>query len=243
MILKKRSPGRAARPRLFGDGGARGRERRLGVLILAASAAVFVLLTAALCRAAAAMLADPGLLREAVLRRGVFGVLAFLGFEVLQGFLPLPLEVTSVAAGYIFGRSGGFLLTLASAVLSTAMIYYLAKIFGDRFFLLLFPHGGRTWVLRDDRVRGWVTWIVFLIPGLPKRLFILSAALVPQKFSKFLAASTLARIPSLLICSFGGQALGSGNYLRAALLLLAVAVPAAAAFFLYRAASARRAKK
>lgn len=239
MVLKKRGPGKAAAPRFSGDAGRR--ERLLGVLVLAASAAVFVLLTAALCRAAAALLSDPALLREAVRRRGVFGVLAFLGLEVLQGFLPLPLEVTSVAAGYVFGRSGGFLLTLASAALSTAMIYYLAKIFGDRFFLLLFPHGGRTWVLRDDRVRGWVTWIVFLIPGTPKRLFILSAALVPQKFSKFLLVSTLARIPSLLICSFGGQALGSGNYGRAALLLLAVAVPAAAALFLCR--SARRAGK
>ena len=239
MVLKKRGPGKAAAPRFSGDAGRR--ERLLGVLVLAASAAVFVLLTAALCRAAAALLSDPALLREEVLRRGFPGVLGFLGLEVLLGFLPVPLEVTTVAAGYIFGRAGGFLLALASAALSTAMIYYLAKIFGDRFFLLLFPHGGRTWVLRDDRVRGWVTWIVFLIPGTPKRLFILSAALVPQKFSKFLLVSTLARIPSLLICSFGGQALGSGNYGRAALLLLAVAVPAAAALFLCR--SARRAGK
>ena len=238
MVLKKRGPGGAAAPRLSGD--ARGRERLFGTLILAASAAVFVLLTAALCRAAAALLSDPALLREEVLRRGFPGVLGFLGLEVLLGFLPVPLEVTTVAAGYIFGRAGGFLLALASAALSTAMIYYLAKIFGDRFFLLLFPHGGRTWVLRDDRVRGWVTWIVFLIPGAPKRLFILSAALVPQKFSKFLLVSMLARVPSLLICSFGGQALGSGNYGRAALLLLAVAVPAAAAFFIRRQAPARR---
>mgnify|MGYP002406930887 CR=1 FL=1 len=221
----------------------RRRERLLGVLILAAAAVLFVLLAAALCRPFVRLLSDPGRLRGIVRRQGAGGVLLFFGVEVLQGFLPLPLELTTVAAGYVFGPSGGFFLTLASVFCSTALIYSLAKIFGERFFLLLFPHGGKTRIFRNDRLRGWVTWIVFLIPGTPKRLFILSEALVPQKFSSFLLVSTLARIPALLVCSFGGQALGSGNYGRAALLLCAVAVPALAAFLIYRAATARRKKK
>lgn len=240
VIRLKRHPGKPPPPRPARTDGARRREQLLGVLVLAVSAALFVFLAAVLCRPIAMLLSDPGRLRGTVQQRGFSGVLGFLGLEILQGFLPLPLELTTVAAGYIFGPFGGFVLTLASTVISTALIYYLAKIFGERFFLLLFPHGPKTWILRDDRLRDWATWLVFLIPGLPKRLFILSAALVPQKFSKFLAVSTLARIPALLVCSFGGQALGSGDYARAVFLLCAVGIPALAAFLLYRRSGQKR---
>jgi uncharacterized membrane protein YdjX (TVP38/TMEM64 family) len=216
------------------------KEDLLGILILAAIFALFVLLTAALCRPVAGMLSDPGRLRLTVLQQGVLGLLMFFGLEVFQGFLPIPLEVTAVAAGYIFGPLGGFLLTIGSAAVSTTLIFTLAKMFGERFFLLLFPHGQKPWILRNEKARRFATWIVFLIPGLPKRMFIFSAALVPQKFSNFLAVCTLARIPSLLVCSFGGHALGNGDYMRAAVFLCAVAVPAVLAVLIYRAATAQK---
>ena len=237
----------------FGNGGGRlktvlihrkPRTRRgetlLGILVVAAGLALFILLTAALCRPVTALLSNPGLMRAAVQQKGFWGVLMFFGVEVLQGFLPIPLEVTTVAAGYIFGPLGGFLLTAASVLCSTALVFYLSKLFGERFFQFLFPRGKSPWILRDEKARGWATWIVFLVPGLPKRLFIFSAALVPQRFSDFLVISTLARMPALLVCSFGGHALGSGNYGRAVLLLCAVAVPAAAAFLIYRQATGRK---
>ncbi|WP_411677950.1 TVP38/TMEM64 family protein [Caproicibacter sp.] len=233
--MKSRANGEAAPERR-----ARRRETLLGALILAAALALFVLLTAALCRPLAGLLSDPARLRAVVRRRGAFGVLSFFGLEVAQGFLPLPLEVTTVAAGYLFGPFGGFLLTSASVLTSTTLLFTLAKLFGERFFLLLFPHGESPWILRDEKARRLATWTVFLVPGLPKRLFILSAALVPQRFSRFLAVSTLARVPALIFCSFGGHALGSGNYARAVLLLCVVAIPALAAFFIYRSATARK---
>lgn len=220
----------------------RGRETLLGVLTLAAALTLFLLLTAALCRPLAGLLSNPPKLRAAVLRRGFWGTLLFWGLEVAQGFLPIPLEVTTVAAGYIFGPAAGLFLTVASVCSSTTLIFTLAKIFGRRFFLFLFPHGENPWILRNEKARAWAAWFVFLIPGLPKRLFIFSAALVPQKFSRFLLVSTAARIPVLLACSFGGGALGSGNYWKAAFLFCVVAVPAVLAFFIWHAATAKNRK-
>lgn len=243
LIRVKPHGAKHGRPAASPQQRARRRETLLGVLILAAGLALAVFLTATLCRPVTALLSDPGRMRGEVQRQGFFGLLLFFGIEVLQGFLPIPLEVTTVAAGYIFGPFGGFLLTAASVLCSTALVYSCSKLFGERFFLLLFPHGKSPWILRDEKARGWATWIVFLVPGLPKRLFIFSAALVPQKFSEFLVISTLARMPVLLVCSFGGHALGSGDYAKAVLLLCAVAVPAVAAFLIWRAATTRREKK
>lgn len=242
-VLIHRKPRGGGRSGDFPGRRTRRRETLLGVLVVAAGLGLFVLLTAALCRPVAALLSDPDRMRAGVQQKGLFGVLMFFGLEVLQGFLPIPLEVTTVAAGYIFGPLGGFLLTAASVVCSTTLVFYLAKLFGERFFRLLFPSGKSPWILRDEKARGWATWIVFLVPGLPKRLFIFSAALVPQRFSNFLVISTLARMPVLLVCSFGGHALGSGDYGRAVLLLCAVAVPALAGFLVWRAATARRIRK
>ncbi|MCI1966599.1 MAG: VTT domain-containing protein [Oscillospiraceae bacterium] len=236
LIRVKQNGGKRRRTGAFSKQRARRKEDLLGILILAAGAALFFLLTAALCRPVALLLSEPSGLRDTVQAQGFFGIVMFFGIEVLQGFLPVPLELTSVAAGYIFGPMGGFFLTTLSVFCSTSLVFYLSKLFGTRFFLLLFPHGESPWILRDEKARGWAAWMVFLVPGLPKRLFIFSAALVPQKSSRFLLISTLARVPVLLVCSFGGHALGSGDYGKAIFLLCAVAVPALAAFFVYRAA-------
>ena len=227
---KKRSPHQRAQRQ----------ETLLGICIVVVALALFIFITAMLCHPVVGMLSDPVRLRFTVRQQGIFGFLMFFGLEVFQGFLPIPLELTAVAAGYIFGSLSGFLLTVLSVAASTTLIFTFSKLFGERFFLLLFPHGQSPWILRDEKARRFATWIVFLIPGLPKRLFILSAALVPQKFSKFLCISTLARVPVLWICSFGGHAFGSGNYARAILLLGAVTIPAVLTVFIYHAATMRK---
>lgn len=241
-ILIRMKPHGAKRCEISPEQRARNRENLLGALILAAALVLFALLTAVLCRPLIGLLSNPSRLRAAVQSRGFSGLMLFFGIEVVQGFLPIPLELSTVAAGYLFGPLGGFLLTAVSVLCSTSLMFYCSKLFGKRFFLLLFPHGESPWILRDEKARGWTTWIVFLVPGLPKRLFIFSAALVPQSFSKFLLISTLARVPALLVCSFGGHALGSGDYAKAVLLLCAAAVPALAAFLIRRAAGRRKQK-
>lgn len=239
--IRGKPPGaRHRRSGISPEQSARRKKTLLGILILAVGLALFLLLAVTLCRSVSNLLSDPDRLRAAVQHRRAVGVLMFFGLEVLQGFLPIPLELTTVAAGYVFGPFAGLLLTICAMLCSTSLVYYCSKVFGRRFFHLLFPRGEHPWILRDAKVRDWTTWLIFLIPGLPKRLFIFSAALVPQKFSKFLVISTVARIPSLLVCSFGGHALGSGEYRKAILLLCAVIVPAVAAFLIYHSATDKK---
>lgn len=217
------------------------RDRLLGGAVLLAVTVLFIWFTVILCRPLLALAADPGRFESFIRRQGAMGRAAFLGIQILQGFLPIPLELTTIAGGYAFGRVQGSLLTLCSIVVSTTMIFYFTKIFGHRLINLFFTPAQQKHILhlRSAKTRSTLYWIVFLIPGTPKRLFVFSAGLIPQDFGRFLLISTLARVPSLLACSFGGWALFSGNYYQAAVLLAATGILSIAGVLLYRAITGR----
>lgn len=221
------------------------RDRVLGTVILAAALALFLWFSLLLCRPLAALASSPEKFEAFIRSQGAMGRISFLGIEILQGFLPIPLEITAAAGGYVFGRVQGALLTLGSAAVSTTAIFYFARAFGHR-MLKLFLSPARAKKLtapHSGRVRAAITFAVFLVPGTPKRMFVFSAGLVPQPFAPFLLVSTLARAPALLACSFGGQALGTGNYGQAAAIFLITGVLGAAGAFVHRFINKRKARK
>jgi uncharacterized membrane protein YdjX (TVP38/TMEM64 family) len=195
-----------------------GRDKFLGAAILLAFTVLFLWFTVILCRPLFILASSPRTFERFIQEQGTLGRAAFLGIQILQGFLPIPLELTAVAGGYVFGRVQGTALTICATMISTTAIFYFTKIFGHKLMDLFFTPAQQHSVryFRDEKVRSALNWIVFLIPGTPKRIFVFSAGLVPQSFGKFLVISTLARVPALVACSFGGSALGSGNYTQAA---------------------------
>ena len=56
-------------------------------------------------------------------------------------------------------------------------------------------------------------FILFLIPGLPKDIFLYLVPFLPIKFTSFLIISSIARIPSILSSTIVGKSLIDGNYL------------------------------
>ena len=60
-----------------------------------------------------------------------------------------------------------------------------------------------------------MTFILFLIPGLPKDFFTFIAPLTPISIHRFVLISTLGRAPGMLITTYAGVSLLEGNYLLA----------------------------
>jgi len=83
------------------------RDKLLGAVILLAALAAFVLLTLFLCRPLFTITTNPDRFGRFIREQGALGRVAFLGIQILQGFLPIPLELTTVAGGYAFGRVQG----------------------------------------------------------------------------------------------------------------------------------------
>ena len=202
------------------------RDKFLGTVILILAAVLFCWFSFMLCRPIFLLASSPDKFGSFIRAQGAMGRFALLGIEILQGFLPIPLELTAIAGGYVFGRLQGTLLAICATMISTTAIFYFTKTFGHKVMDLFFTPAQQKNVkyIHNEKLRTTLTWVVFLIPGMPKRIFVFSAGLVPQKFGKFLAISTLARVPSLLACSFGGHALGNGNYTQAAVIFIVIGI-------------------
>lgn len=208
----------------------------LGILVLGVGLALFLWLTILLCRPIRMLVTDSQELARFIRSQGSLGKISFLGLEILQGFLPIPLELTAAAGGYAFGRVQGFLLTVCSVVISSTVLFYFTKIYGRKLLDLFFSRERQSKVLlfHNEKKRDALLWLLFLIPGTPKRLFLFSAGLIPQKFHRFLLITTLARVPSLWVCSVGGSALEAGNYGQAAAVFLFLGAAGTAGFLFYK---------
>lgn len=190
------------------------RDKIFGILILLVLTAAFLWLTFLIGKSLLPLTSNSENMRRFVAKNGVMGQLAFLGIQILQGFLPVPIELTTIAGGYAFGPLQGTLLTILAMILSTISIYYFTKLCGQKLINLFFTPAQqrKVFYFRDEKVRRTITWIVYLIPGTPKRLFTFSAGLVPQSFESFLFISIAARVPTILACTFGGHALEQQDY-------------------------------
>ena len=58
----------------------------------------------------------------------------------------------------------------------------------------------------------WIMIILFLIPGTPKDLIVYIAALLPIDPFRFIAISTIARMPSIISSTLAGSTLANGNW-------------------------------
>ena len=77
-------------------------------------------------------------------------------------------------------------------------------------------------------------FILFIIPGTPKDILTYIVPLTPMKLSTFLLLSTVARLPSVVTSTIGGNALGTGKLTFALIVFGATALISALGILIYR---------
>lgn len=169
---------------------------------------------------------DPEGFRAWAQGQGILGRLALIGIQVLQVVVAImPGEVVEIAAGFTFGAWEGLLLCLTGSVLGSIIIYGFTRRFGvkmveafisrEKLDSLKFIHNSRKLEL--------LIFFLFLIPGTPKDVITYFIGLTPMKLKTFLVLSTIARIPSVISSTMGGNAMGLQDY-RLAIIVFAITV-------------------
>jgi uncharacterized membrane protein YdjX (TVP38/TMEM64 family) len=161
-------------------------------------------------------------------------------FQVLVAFIPgEPLEI---GAGYAFGVWEGTVLCLLGITIGSILIFLLVRRFGVQFVELFFSVERIRSVkfLQKERRLTVIAFLVFLIPGTPKDILSYFVGLTSMKLSTWIAITTLARIPSVVTSTVGGQALNTKNYLTAVLVLGVTAALSLGGWFVYKLWSRRR---
>ena len=209
--------------------------------LYAAAIAIFILFTLAVCwfvgRPLIRFVRQPEQFRAWVQGHGLLGQLAFLGMTVLQIVIAIiPGEPLELGAGYAFGFWRGTLLCEIGILLGGLLVFLFVRRFGVKAVEVFFPREkieSLRFLHNEKRLALWV-FILFFIPGTPKDIMTYIVPLTPMKLSTFLLLSTVARLPSVVTSTIGGNALGTGKLTFALIVFSATALISALGILIYR---------
>ena len=211
-------------------------KKSRAAIILSIVSAVFLMLTAVGIWFMREYLSDPETVREAIGEHYLLGALALVLISAVQVVVALiPGEVVEIAAGYCFGSWMGSLLCLVGIVLGSCTAILLARHFGSRLVYALYPKEkiDALPILREPKKRNAMTLILFAIPGTPKDLLTYAIALTDMSIPLYIALTTAARFPSVILSTLSGNAVGTRDYTAAILFVIVTAAVSGAGLLIY----------
>ena len=215
-------------------------------VILSIVSAIFIALTALGIWFMREYLLDPALVREEIGEHYLLGAVAMVLISAVQVIVALiPGEFVEVAAGYCFGGWIGSLLCLAGIVLGSCITILLVRYFGSRFVYAFYPKEkiDALPIINDPQKRNLLTFILFVIPGTPKDLFTYAIGLTDMSIPLYVALTTAARFPSVILSTFSGNAMGTKNYTMAIVFAIVTAIVSGTGLLVYNAILKRKKQK
>ena len=189
---------------------------------------------------------EPEKFREWVNGFGVWGKLIFVGLIVLQHIEAfIPGEPFEIVAGYAFGTFWGTLLCVVGEVIGSVLVFLFVRKCGIRAIEVFFPREkiDSLRFMRDEKKVETFAFIAFLIPGTPKDILSYCAGITHMKLSTWVFISTVARFPSVITSTVGGDALGMGRHLFAVIVFVVTIALSLVGLYFYNRAVKKRAEK
>lgn len=163
--------------------------------------------------------------KTSVANMGFKGVVFVLLLQILQIIIAvIPGQPMEIISGMLYGTWGGMLLCLVGILIGTSIIFFVVRKIGTDFMQLFFSPEKidsikNSKVFKNPAKFEFLMFIIFVIPLIPKDIFIYLGGISPVRPKRFLAIATLARIPGLFITVFAGNSLSNGNFTIAVLLV------------------------
>ena len=224
----------------------RKRKQAVALVCLGLAVVVMVAIFWFVGRPMLQFVSQPDQFREWVDSHGLWGRVAFVGMMMFQVFVAIiPGEPLEIGAGYAFGVLEGTLLCVLATSLSGTLIFLIVKKFGMKFVTLFVSeekiHSLK--FLQNTRRLDLIAFLLFFIPGTPKDVLTYIAGLTPMRLSTWIFITTVARLPSVITSTVGGNALGSQEYLFAVIVFAATAVISGVGVLVYRKITQHHQKK
>ena len=88
-------------------------------------------------------------------------------------------------------------------------------------------------IFKNSAKFEFIMLIIFVIPMMPKDIFIYLGGISPVRPKRFLAIATLARIPGLFLTVYMGNRISNGNFSMVVVLIAIILIIAAIGYFIY----------
>ena len=159
--------------------------------------------------------------KEKVTNSGIYGILLLFIIQVVQIFLfILPGEPIEILAGMCYGWFLGTIFIMISSAMIATLIFGLVRKIG-RQFVYDFSDEEKIKKIENNKIFQnpkkieLIIFILFLVPGTPKDLLTYLSGLLPIKPRRFVAISTIARIPSIVTSTIAGANIAVGDWKKA----------------------------
>ena len=165
---------------------------------------------------------------DAALRKlGPIRYILMMLLQIFQMILaPIPGGPVAVMMGFMFGPVVGTLLTIVSTALGTMLIIWCVERFGMSFVNKFINSKGfeKLRFLHNSSSRDALLFLLFLVPGTPKDLVTFFAPFTGAKPRNIVVLASLARIPSIFLMVYLGDAISDGNLVKSLIILTVAAV-------------------
>lgn len=213
-------------------------RRQKTQLILAILAVIFIcILGYFIGRPLVQFVSEPEKFQLWVDKKGILGVLAFIGMVILQVLLAIiPGGPFEIGAGYAFGVVKGTLICDVAMTIASVVIFLFVKKFGVRFVELFVSKEKMESVkfLKSSKRSESIIFLFFLVPGTPKDLLSYLVGLTDMKLSHWIFICGVGRLPAIFLSALSGSALSSAKYHLAIILIAAIIVLYVVGIILYR---------
>jgi len=167
---------------------------------------------------------QPDKFRIWVDEKGFWGKIAFVFMIFFQVVLALiPGEPLEIVAGYAFGIIEGTILAVIGTILGSVTVFFLVRKFGIKLCEIFFSREKLLSLefLKNKKKRDTLAFLVFFLPGTPKDLLTYFLGITDVKLSFVIFLSGVARMPSIVTSTVGGDALGGKEYITAIIVFAA----------------------
>lgn len=144
-----------------------------------------------------------------------YSIIVYLLAQIIQIVICIiPGQWLQFAAGYTFGFWQGLLLSLIGAAIGSVISYYLAKLLGQGILYLVFEKEQlESFIEKLNSKKAIVaTFVIYLIPGLPKDACSYAAGISNMKLKAFLIVSMIGRLPGMVGSLIIGKQVELGSY-------------------------------
>lgn len=166
----------------------------------------------------------------------LLGVVVMMLLCAVQVVIALiPGELLEIASGYAFGGAKGAVICTVGILLGSIVAILFARRFGRGLVESLYPREkiDALPILNNPKKRNAMTFLLFLIPGTPKDLFTYVIGMTEMSIPLYILLTTFARLPSIVMSTIGGGALGNDKLMLAVVVFIIAAVVSTCGYFIY----------
>ncbi len=157
----------------------------------------------------------------------------------------IPGELVEIAVGYAFGGWLGAVVCVVGALIGSVIAILLARRFGRRLVESLYPREkiDALPIINAPKKRNAMTFLLFLIPGTPKDLLTYVIGMTNMSIPLYIALTSVARLPSIIMSTLGGDALGENQFMQAIIIFVVAAVVSGVGYLCYLAIQKKHKRK